>query len=121
MGRASDRLHLVRPAGRARWQSRAKRFFADHDVLITPVLAKTPPAARDWYRYGWTRNFLANLYAPFPSPWNLAGWPALSVPAGFHSNGMPIGVQLVAQPGGEQLLLSVAAAIERVRPWRRLA
>jgi amidase len=61
-------------------------------------------------------------YAPFSAPWNVAGFPAMSVPAGVHPVvGTPMSVQLVARPGREATLLSLAAAIERLRPWPRVA
>ena len=67
-------------------------------------------------------NAVANTsYAGLCPPWNLAGWPAMSVPAGTHSCGMPIGVQFAARPGREALLLGLAAHIEAVRPWPRTA
>ena len=56
------------------------------------------------------------------APWNIAGWPAMNVPAGVHeAGGWPLGVQLVARPGGERLLLALAAQIESARPWTRHA
>ena len=61
------------------------------------------------------------LFRSLCSPWNIAGWPAASVPAGIHSDGTPIGIQLVARPGRERLLLALAATIERARPWPRHA
>lgn len=57
--------------------------------------------------------------AGFTGLWNLAGFPALSVPAGRHPNGVPLGVQLVAAPGNEALLLGVAATLEQLNPWPR--
>jgi len=53
--------------------------------------------------------------------WNLAGWPAMTVPAATHSRGMPIGVQFAARPGREAVLLGLAAQIESLRPWPRTA
>lgn len=122
VGNAALRLGLPREKGRARWQQAAERFFADHDVLLTPTLAQSPIAARAWGRRGWAANMIANVrYAPFCAPWNLAGWPAIAVPAGLHPNGSPLSVQLVARPGGEALLLSLAKQLERLRPWQRIA
>jgi amidase len=43
------------------------------------------------------------------------------VPAGLHSMGVPIGVQLVGRPGSEGLILSVAKLLEELQPWRRHA
>jgi amidase len=122
VGRVARRIGLPRENGRARWQSRAERFFADFDVLLTPTLAQPPVPAKAWSERGWLANLLSNArYAPFAAPWNLAGWPAMSVPAGLDPSGLPLGVQLVARPGGESTLLGLAAQLERLRPWPRTA
>ena len=78
--------------------------------------------ARAWAQLGWLANVWSNArYAPFAAPWNLAGWPAMTVPAGLDPDGLPVAVQLVAPPGGEARLLAVAAQLERARPWPRTA
>jgi amidase len=51
--------------------------------------------------------------------WNLAGYPAATVPV--PSDGLPGAVQLITTPGREGLLLSLAAQLEKVRPWPRHA
>ncbi|HEX4755614.1 MAG TPA: amidase family protein [Candidatus Dormibacteraeota bacterium] len=122
LGRVALRLGLPREQGRARWRSAAERFFADHDVLVTPALAQPPIEAAAWGQRGWLANILANIrYAPFAAPWNLAGWPAMVVPAGLHPDGMPLAVQLVGRPGSEAMLLGVAHQLEALRPWPRTA
>jgi amidase len=121
-GRAALAVGLPRESGRRKWRERAGRFFADWDVLVTPALAQPPIAAQNWSERGWLANVLSNArYAPFAAPWNLAGWPAMTVPAGVDPRGLPVAVQLVAPPGGEALLLSVAGQLEHQRPWPRLA
>jgi amidase len=86
------------------------------------MLAQPPPRAIAWHAKGWAANLLANIrYAPFAAPWNLAGWPAMAVPAGRHPRGLPLSIQLVGRPGSEAVLLGVAAELERLRPWPRLA
>jgi amidase len=121
-GRMVMRFGLPREKGRTRWQDRATRFFADYDVLVTPALAQPPIKAMAWSERGWIANLLANSrFAPFTPPWNLAGWPAMSVPAGLDPRGLPLAVQLVAPPGNEARLLSVAAQLEQLRPWPRTA
>ena len=52
-------------------------------------------------------------------PANFTGLPALSVPCGFAQNGLPLGLQLIARPFEESLLLRVAAAYEEVSPSAR--
>jgi amidase len=122
LGRAVLRTGGPQEKGRTRWREAAERFFADHDLLLTPALAQRPLPAVRWGHRGWAANVLANSrYAPFAAPWNLAGWPAMAVPAGVHPAGTPLSVQLVAPPGGEALLLQVAAQLEQLRPWPRLA
>lgn len=113
---------LVRPAQRERWRATASSFLAPYDVLLTPALAQRPLPADEWSQRGWAANVLADTrYAPFAAPWNLAGFPAMAVPAGLHPAGTPLSVQLVAPDGGERLLLSVAAQIEQLLPWPRTA
>jgi amidase len=122
VGRLVLRAHQPRDRGRHKWQHVVERFFADHDVLITPALAAPPLVAKAWSRRGWLTNVLTNTrYAPFAAPWNLAGWPAMSVPAGLDPNGLPLGVQLVAKPGAETQLIALARELERLRPWPRVA
>lgn len=122
IGKALLKAGLPREAGRTKWQSRAEELFADHDVLLTPALARKPVKAGAWADRGWLANVVSNaIYAPFAAPWNLAGWPAMSVPAGRDRNGQPLAVQLVGRPGSEATLLAVAAQLEHLRPWQRLA
>ncbi|MBN9621097.1 MAG: amidase, partial [Actinobacteria bacterium] len=122
VGRVALRLGLPREKGRQTWRAQAERLFGDHDVLLTPTLAQPPVAAKAWAERGWLANVWSNArYAPFAAPWNLAEWPAMSVPAGLDPHGLPLGVQLVARPGGESLLLGLAAQIEQLRPWPRVA
>jgi Asp-tRNA(Asn)/Glu-tRNA(Gln) amidotransferase A subunit family amidase len=50
-------------------------------------------------------------------PANIAGYPAISIPAGLSASGLPIGLQAYARRGEEALLLDLAAIMERERPW----
>jgi amidase len=125
LGRAVRRAGLLRDGllgdGAARqWRQRAEEFFTAHDVLITPTLATMPPKAQRWHERGWAANAAPSIaLAGFAGLWNLAGFPAMSIPAARHRNGLPIGVQLVAAPGGEARLLGLAAELERLNPWPR--
>jgi amidase len=122
LGRLALRMGLVHAGDAVRWRQRALEFFDRWDILITPALAAPPIPRLDWGRRSWIANLSSNaMYAPFCAPWNLAGFPACSVPAGFHSSGMPLAVQMVAAPGGEGALLAVARQIEQLQPWPRHA
>lgn len=96
--------------------------FTSYDVLLTPTLAQPPP------RLGFLDTTdpeaiytHAGTYSAFTSVFNVTGMPGISLPLGATSSGLPIGVQLVADLGGEPLLLSLAAQIEKAAPWKRLA
>lgn len=107
---------------RERLRHRLEPFFAEHDVLLTPALARRGPAAANWHERGWLRNLLVNTnYSPLTPPWNLTGWPAMSVPFGTLPSGAPCAVQLVGRPGSELELLDVAGRLEELNPWRRTA
>ncbi|MFG2630204.1 amidase [Streptomyces sp. NPDC048473] len=124
IGRLVVRTSLPRTDHRSQLRDRVLPFFDRHDVLLTPALARPAPAAKDWHRRGWTANLLANSrFSPFTPPWNLAGWPAAAVPFGAPEGAdrSPYAVQLVAPSGGEERLLALAADLERLRPWLRLA
>ncbi|MEU8150764.1 amidase [Nonomuraea sp. NPDC048901] len=117
-GRVLHALRLDGERGRARWHGYgADQWFGDADVLITPTLARIPPKADRWGERGLARNLLANVrYAPATGAWNMCGWPALTVPIATHSSGLPIGVQLIAPPGGEPQLLGLAAQLSAAHP-----
>ncbi|WP_330309153.1 MULTISPECIES: amidase family protein [unclassified Streptomyces] len=107
---------------REQLRKRLEPFFEEYDVLLTPALARRGPAAAAWHERGWLRNLMANTnYSPLTPPWNLTGWPAMSVPFGTLPSGAPCAVQLVGRPGSESALLDVAGQLEELRPWRRTA
>ncbi|MGC5566022.1 amidase [Streptomyces sp. FR-108] len=107
---------------RQQLRERLVPFFAEHDVLLTPALARRGPAAADWHKRGWVRNLLVNTYcSPLTPPWNLTGWPAMVVPLGMLPSGVPGAVQLVGRPGTEGVLLQIAEKLEELRPWTRTA
>jgi amidase len=123
IGSALNAVGLGGAGTRAKWRSgEAEKFFGDVDVLLLPALSQPPASAVRWGQRGALPNTVTSLkVASLFAPWNIAGWPAMSVPAGLDTRGLPIGVQLVARPGGERTLLNLAAQLEAARPWPRLA
>ncbi len=105
-------------AGEAELARRLNVLFEDHDVLLTPATAAPPPRIGRLQGRGalWTLNAVAG-WVPYNGVWNVTGQPAASVPAGFGGDGLPRAVQLVGRPNDETTLLSLAAQIERERPW----
>jgi amidase len=124
LGERAVRHGLVRAEDRESWRENVIAWLADgrYDVLVTPALAGPPPVAAAWSKRSWTANMVACArFAPYAAPWNLAGLPAMVVPAGVRPDGLPAAVQLVGRPGTELDLLAVARQLERVAPWRRHA
>ena len=123
LGRLARRTPLMSERLRDAWRRKAADYFAVHDILITPALAQQPIEARRWHDGGWAATMFANIrYAPYAAPWNVAGLPAISIPMGVHPEaGTPVAAQVVAGPGREDLLLSIAALVEAERPWQRVA
>jgi len=84
-------------------------WASGYDLLITPTAAQpTPPI-------GTKPQQLMKAYGRFTLPWNLTGQPAISLPMAHTRNGSPIGVQLVADSGRDDLLLRVAAQLESIK------
>lgn len=114
-------------------------FFEDHDVLVTPTLARPParigqlalqPAERlqiSLLRRVPHRRLLdfaidqmgegKLAWTPNTQLFNQTGQPAMSVPLYVSGDGLPIGTQFVARFGGEATLFRLAAQLERARPW----
>jgi len=122
IGRMVRAAHLVRPATGERFRERMVGFFDDVDVLLSPVTTGPPLAARPWHERSFLANITANArWAPWTAAWNLAGLPALVLPAGSRPDGLPVAVQFVGPPGAEARLLWLAGELERLQPWRRYA
>ena len=122
LGRLVRRLGLVRPRTQERFRERMVGFFADVDVLLTPVTTGPPLPARLWHERSFLANITANArWAPWTAAWNLAGLPAAVLPAASRASGPPVAVQFVGPPGAEGRLLWLAGELERRLPWRRYA
>ena len=85
---------------------------------MTPMFTKRPIPIGTYEGRGalWSFNGYSR-WVPYCAPFNHTGQPAASVPAGFTDDGFPLAVQLVARPGDEATLVSLAAQIEAARPW----
>ena len=99
-------------------QRRIGSIFRTVDVWITPTSAgpPLPIGATTGLGSRATQQVIAGT-CPYAWPWNVLGWPGISVPAGFTGEGLPVGVQLLGQANSEHMLLSLAAQLERVERW----
>ena len=59
----------------------------------------------------------AGEFVPFTPPFNVSGQPAINVPLHWNDDGLPIGIQLVAAYGREDVLIRVASQLEAAQPW----
>ncbi|MEB4209501.1 amidase [Mycobacterium sp. 94-17] len=99
-------------------QRRVGSIFDIVDVVLAPTTAQPPPLARAFDRLGSFGTDRAMIAAcPLTFPWNVLGWPSINVPAGFTSDGLPIGVQLMGPENSEGMLVSLAAELEAVCGW----
>ncbi|HEX2313196.1 MAG TPA: amidase [Thermomonospora sp.] len=97
---------------------RAGRIFQIADVVLTPTTAQLPPRVHAFEGASWNRTQSAAAAAcPYAWPWNVLGWPAMSVPAGLSATGLPIGAQLLGHDSDEATLISLAAQLEAVERW----
>jgi amidase len=96
-------------------------FWTDHDVLVTPTLAK-PPIEIGALRPAEGEPPIQMLinsaaWVPFTPVFNVTGQPGVSLPLHQSADGLPIGVQFVGPPAGEEMLIALAAQLEQARPW----
>jgi Asp-tRNA(Asn)/Glu-tRNA(Gln) amidotransferase A subunit family amidase len=106
---------------RAEFNDWARRIFERYDLLLTPATATAafaangpPPVEIEGHRLP---DPLAALV--FTYPFNLSGHPAIAVRAGMTLDGLPCGIQIVAERHRDDLVLQAAHAYERMRPWNR--
>jgi amidase len=98
----------------------AQWYEDGYDLLLTPTIAEPPPhigefdSPPDNPLHG---LFRAAELVPFTPAFNVSGQPAISLPLSWNGEGLPIGVQLVAPYGREDVLLRVAAQLEQAAPW----
>jgi len=98
----------------------AEWYEGGFDLLLTPTIAEPPPLLGEFDSppdnplHGLLR---AAEIVPFTPAFNASGQPAISLPLHWNAQGLPIGVQLVAPYGREDVLLRVAAQLEEVVPW----
>ncbi len=96
------------------------RFFSRYDIVLTPSAAEPAPKLGKLAGAGKDLDTFYDLFwahAPFTAVFNASGCPAMSVPLGMTSAGLPVGVHFGAGFGKDALLFSLAAELERAAPW----
>jgi len=116
---ASDYLE-ARQKLQAMGRQVAQWYEGGFDLLLTPTIAQPPPLIGEFDSPA--DNPLHGLFraaevVPFTPLFNATGQPAISLPLHWSAQGLPIGVQLVAPYGREDVLLRVASQLEQAAPW----
>lgn len=93
-------------------------WWSAFDVLVTPTDGAPPP------RLGWFTEAGPDAegqrivsFIPYTAQFNMTGQPAVSLPLHWSADGLPVGVQLAAAYGREDLLVRLAAQLEEAAPW----
>jgi len=98
---------------------RARDFFTEVDLLITPTMPTPAPAIADLKKDPEALRPAELKLLRNTRPFNVWGLPAISVPCGFTKAGLPIGLQIAGPHWREDLVLNLAHAYERVTDWHR--
>ncbi len=100
----------------------AQRFFGDYDLLLTPQMPlgawSAEPGPNEGPKVIEGRSTPTMFdHLPFTFPFNMTGQPALTVPCGFTSEGLPVGLQIVGRWHADSTVIRAAACFEAARPW----
>ncbi len=99
-------------------RARVEDLMESYDLLLSPTMAVPP------FPIGQPPQNIAGIdvqpnssYSPLTRPFNLTGHPAASIPCGFSSEGLPIGLHIIGRLKDEATVLRASAAFEQARPW----
>ena len=92
-------------------------LFSEFRLLISPTLASLPPAVADGSE-GMVNGQRSASWVGFTYPFNLTKSPAMSIPVGLSSSGLPIGMQLIGPQHGDLVVLRAAAALEAMLQFK---
>jgi amidase len=100
------------------WARRMAAWWTEFDLLVTPTLGAPPPEL-GWFTAAGPQEEGPRVasFIPYTAQFNLTGQPAVSLPLHWTPGGLPVGVQLVAAYGREDVLVRVASQLEQAAPW----
>ena len=101
------------------WTRRVAVWWDDHHVLVVPTSPEPPVPLGDLAPTNLDPLVGARMgrLVSFCAPFDVTGQPAVSLPLHWNDDGLPIGVQLVAAYGHEDVLIRIASQLEAARPW----
>lgn len=89
-------------------------WWDDFDILVTPTMSEAAPQVGELR--GASVERIVQL-VPYTAPYNVTGQPAFALPMHWTADELPVGIQLVARYGAEDVLVRLASQIEAARPW----
>jgi amidase len=95
----------------------ASWWQTDHDILLCPVFVTPPPESGYFWSYAEGIQDSIDILR-FTPQFNTSGQPAISIPWTWTASNLPVGIQLIAAYGREDLLLGLASQLESARPWQ---
>ena len=100
------------------WARRVAGWWTSYDLLVTPTLGAPPPEL-GWFTAAGPEHEGPRIasFIPYTAQFNMTGQPAVSLPLHWAPGGLPVGVQLVAAYGREDVLIQVASQLEQAAPW----
>ncbi len=100
------------------WARRMAHWWAEHDLLLTPTLGAPPPEL-GWFTAAGPEHEGRRIasFIPYTAQFNMTGQPAITLPLHWTPADLPVGVQLVAAYGQEDVLIQVASQLEQAVPW----
>jgi len=100
------------------WARRMAHWWTEHDLLLTPTVGAPPPEL-GWFTALGPQDEGRRIasFIPYTPQFNMTGQPAVSLPLHWTPDGLPVGVQLVAGYGREDMLVRVASQLEKAAPW----
>ncbi len=114
-GRAlSATAYLANLDAMHRYSHRLSQWWETNDLLVTPTMSEPPPEIGTLK--GADIERIVRL-VPYTSPYNVSGQPGIALPLHWTPEGLPLGIQLVAKQGAEDLLIRIASQIEAAAPW----
>jgi amidase len=111
--------YLQSRAWMGKWARRMAQWWTRHDLLLTPTLGAPPPEL-GWFTAEGPEQEGRRVvsFIPYTAQFNMTGQPAVSLPMHWTPDGLPVGVQLVAAYGREDLLIRVASQLEQAARWQ---
>ncbi len=97
------------------------KVFEDVDVILTPTTGTTAFRAEGPMPTEIDGEPIKPMHSIYTYPFNVSGHPACNVPCGFDADGLPVGLQIIGRRHEDHVVLQLARAFERARPWKKIA